>query len=249
MPTTTQNDGRRTTDEDMAPMEIGYWAIRGLGAPARMMLAYAGDAVEYKDVRYTDPMEWFGKRKPELLAKNAMANLPYVVDGDRVVVHSNAVYEYLGMKTGVDAFENDDGRFDNAQACCEAYDLRNSLMDMVYPGKKSTRSMDEYKENIAPYLSSNVPTYYGKFQAWLEQRKTKFLVKDTVSSSDFHLWELIDQHEVIAKKEGLPSPLEAFPRLKTYYADFKALPQLQSYFTSDAHALAMNSAAGGAHVL
>lgn len=29
----------------MAPLEIGYWKIRGLGAPLRMLCEYAG--VEY----------------------------------------------------------------------------------------------------------------------------------------------------------------------------------------------------------
>ena len=27
---------------EMAQLELGYWAIRGLGAPLRMMLTYAG---------------------------------------------------------------------------------------------------------------------------------------------------------------------------------------------------------------
>ena len=88
------------------------------------------------------------------------------------------------------------------------------------------------------------PSWTGSVQT----RGTRWLVKDTLSSADFHLWELIDQHEIIAKRRGLPSPLEACPRLQRYYAEFRALPELEKYFQSDAYTLPMNSIAGGAFI-
>jgi glutathione S-transferase len=39
--------------------------------------------------------------KPGLKAKNALMNLPYVIDGDNIVTQSNAFLEYLGRKFGL----------------------------------------------------------------------------------------------------------------------------------------------------
>ena len=79
---------------------IGYWTTRGLGAPLRMMAAYAAATkgasykFAYHDMAETaerkagtaDPADYFGnwcqdgwlETKTNLLAKNPLANLPYV---------------------------------------------------------------------------------------------------------------------------------------------------------------------------
>ena len=71
---------------------IGYWKIRGLAAPLRMTCSYAG--AEYQSADYElqpkdgggwDPSEWTSV-KPGLKEKNAMMNLPYVLDGDVYIV-------------------------------------------------------------------------------------------------------------------------------------------------------------------
>jgi hypothetical protein len=54
-------------------LEIGYWGIRGLGAPLRMMALYAKapvfircyDLLEKPEGGYAC-MEWFAERKPAL---------------------------------------------------------------------------------------------------------------------------------------------------------------------------------------
>ncbi len=48
----------------------------------------------------TDQAGWFGKLKPELQAKNGLANLPYLLDGDKVVCESDAILVYLALKAG-----------------------------------------------------------------------------------------------------------------------------------------------------
>eukprot|EP00965_Chrysotila_dentata_P160712 5307056-Pleurochrysis_carterae.AAC.1 len=84
----------------MPTLKHGYWNIRGLAAPSRMMAAYAG--VEMEDVQYDivvkpeggfDGSAWFAKDKPALAEKNPMVNLPYVHDteNDLVVTQSTAV--------------------------------------------------------------------------------------------------------------------------------------------------------------
>jgi glutathione S-transferase len=221
-------------------MEFGYWGIRGLGAAGRMMFAYAD--VEHADVQYTDPVAWFGQRKPELIQKNPMVNLPYVVDGEVVITHSNAVLEYLGDKLGIDGFKDDGEKYANAQCLAEVYDLRNALMQVVYPFHRFTRSAEEFEETCPVHLSQKLPAHLTKLEAWMAMRGTKFLVRDaSPTSADFHAFEMLDQHEEIAKRRGAASPLASFPKLRAFYDEFKGLPQLAKYFASSSYTLPMNS--------
>jgi len=61
-------------------------------------------------------------------------------------------------------------------------------------------------------------------------------------TGDFHVFEMLDQHEMMAKDLGMGSPMEKFPGLKAYYEKFKSLPQLQAYFGSEAYKLPVNGA-------
>eukprot|EP00667_Euglena_gracilis_P026978 EG_transcript_32952 len=78
---------------------LGYWPIRGLAGSLRMLLEYSG--VAYED-RHHDEASWFGQTKPELVKSNALANLPYLMEGDHCIAQSNALLLYLGAKLGLD---------------------------------------------------------------------------------------------------------------------------------------------------
>jgi glutathione S-transferase len=77
------------------PVVLGYWNIRGLAERVRLLLEYL--KVPYTQVIYTPETEdeWFVKLKPEYLKKNPAANLPYLVDGDKVISESEAILVYL----------------------------------------------------------------------------------------------------------------------------------------------------------
>ena len=62
-----------------------------------------------------------------------------------------------------------------------------------------------------------------------------------ISAGDFHVFEMLDQHEKMAAAASLPSPLRAFPRLAALHAAVRALPQLQDYFASDAYGFICNN--------
>ena len=87
----------------MAPVQIGYWKIRGLGAPIRLLLQYSaaeyedvvyesGDAPDYDETCWTDKKFTLGMPFP---------NLPYLVDGDFKLTQSLAILRYLGNKLGL----------------------------------------------------------------------------------------------------------------------------------------------------
>ena len=111
------------------PIVLQYHKIRGLAAPARMMLTYGN--VPFED-KYADT--WFSGDKAEAQKTNALANLPIIYDTDgTVVTQSNAVYYYIGAKLGLNGdTPSEASRVD--QILCEVMDLRNAAVNV------STRS-------------------------------------------------------------------------------------------------------------
>eukprot|EP00408_Alexandrium_pacificum_P014713 CAMPEP_0171235218 /NCGR_PEP_ID=MMETSP0790-20130122/41833_1 /TAXON_ID=2925 /ORGANISM="Alexandrium catenella, Strain OF101" /LENGTH=228 /DNA_ID=CAMNT_0011701523 /DNA_START=181 /DNA_END=867 /DNA_ORIENTATION=- len=220
---------------------VAYWEIRGLGAPLRMLCEYAG--AEYENKMYKckevdggwDKSDWFDA-KPALKDKNALMNLPHVIDGDVVVSQTLACFSYLGKKFGLygstpaDAVKVD-------QILCEAQDLRNAAVGCFYSSAESfeTRKDGHYKA---------VKGYYGKFELWLTQQGTAFTAGPAPTAGDFHLWEMLDQHEAFAQKIGKPSLLGEFPKLKALHAALKAEPKLQKYFEGPMYALTINQKFG-----
>jgi hypothetical protein len=79
---------------------------------------------------------------------------------------------------------------------------------------------------------------FGKFELWFENLTLKkggsgtFLIPDHCTAPDFHLWEMLDQYIAVAAHFNLPDPLSTFPHLRTFYRNFKVLPQNERYFAS-----------------
>jgi len=71
--------------------------------------------------------------------------------------------------------------------------------------------------------------------------KGPFVLGDTISTCDFHLFEMLDQHEIMAKTDGVSSLLTDFPKLGALHAAVKAAPTLEKYFTSASYALPLNN--------
>ena len=92
-------------NEDPPRFGLGYWSIRGLGAPIRMMLCaakvnhvnYLHDCVEEGESGWSN-LSWVETKKEIREHYNPLANLPYLVDEQErfVLAQSNACLEYLG---------------------------------------------------------------------------------------------------------------------------------------------------------
>jgi len=209
---------------------VGYWKIRGLAAPLRMMCEYAG--VPYKSVEYTTSDSWFAI-KPGFVARNPMANLPYVDDGTALISQSNACYTYLGKKFNIYGNDEKDA-VKIEQVLCEVMDLRNNFVRLCYNPNTTSTDLNKYLDGGLASVK--------KLEDWFKFNKTTFSVtNDKPSCADFHLWEMLDQHEKMhndVKKESLIAKHE---NLKKFYEAFRQLPSLQNYFRSDAYKLPINN--------
>lgn len=61
--------------------------------------------------------------------------------------------------------------------------------------------------------------------------------------------EMMDVHEMLANRCGKPKPSASFPALAKHYEMFRALPELETYFSSDAYKLPVNNSLGNAYFL
>jgi glutathione S-transferase len=182
-----------------------------------------------------DKTEWFGT-KPDLKAKNAFMNLPYVTDGDVVISQTIACLQYLGKKANLYGATPEDARKVD-QVLCEAQDLRNGGVGLFYSkgGDQEARvaKLEDLKGN------------YEKFETWLTQQGTLYTAGATPTAGDFHLWEMLDQFELMAEDSKVPGPLAGFPNLKKLHETLRADPKLAKYFASDLYKLPPNNKFAG----
>ena len=224
---------------------VGYWSIKGLAAPLRMMTMYNGEQLHNKmyDIKAKEGGGWnnseWSTAKPDLRRLDPFINLPYIQDGEKIISQSNACMLYLGRK-----FDMLGCNSDELSACevllCEIMDLRNALTTFCYDTTNNPAS--------AQALFNKVTSVHGslaKIESWLQIQTAKghsgtFLVGDKASAPDFHLWEMLDQYQGLTKYFKLTSSqgseseglLAHFPALNHFYTSFAALPQNQKYLTS-----------------
>ncbi len=72
-------------------IKLGYWAIRGRGQIARLLLEYTH--ADWEDVQYTAPEKYLNQDKPKLGLD--FPNLPYLLDGDFKMTESEAIERYI----------------------------------------------------------------------------------------------------------------------------------------------------------
>lgn len=224
-------------------IEFGYWKIRGLGAIFRMLLEYK--EASYTDRQYATGEEWFGGRKPAIMKQNALANLPYVVDGAKVVCQTNALADYLGSKFAMNGAD-EAAQLKNSQLLCEIMDVRNGMIELVYPFKQANRSQEEFDASAAKKCEGNP---FAKFEACLNLWGTDFFCGPSPCVCDFHIWEMLDQHRMLAEKISKAGFLDKTPKCQAFHARFRALPTLQKYFESEAYKLPLNNPIAGPYFM
>jgi len=156
-----------------AKIELGYWAIRGLGQPIRFLLAFT--EVPFSEVRLganpdgtliTDKSDqsadWDEHKKT---IEFPFPNLPYLIDksGPNVVrlTQSNAVIRYLGRRFDLYGdCESDRAAIDVLQD--EAYDFRNWIIKTTYV------ETTEYPKTLAEFIATAIPRYVDRFEQYLQ---------------------------------------------------------------------------------
>jgi glutathione S-transferase len=209
------------------PPVIGYHKIRGLAGPLRMMCCYAGQP--YVNKAYGSDLQesWFGSDKVKLAVSNSCINLPYIRNGDEVVTQSITCLLYLARKLALDIEAN---FFKNHTVLSQVLDMRNDLMEVVYPFAGKVKAQADFPAAAKQHLKGSVTTTYTKLEAFCTG---PYMCGDTPQSGDFALWEQLDQNLSICVSLGESNVLDRFPKLKALHAALLAEPNLRTYFESD----------------
>ena len=213
-------------------LELGYWAIRGLGQPIRFLLAHA--EVGFSEVRLGVNQDGSGVADESHdweIHKGTLSmpfpNLPYLIDSSGPtkvqLTQSNAVMRYLARR--FDYYgdtESDQIWIDILQD--EAYDFRNLIISTAYT------LGTEYQVAFNEFTSTAVPRYLDGFENYLSNRgiHTHF-VGSRISLVDFILYELIWQVSIM-----VPGSVTNIHRVSlwAFIEEFEKLPQIATYMAS-----------------
>jgi glutathione S-transferase len=220
-------------------LRVGYWNMRGLGSPLRMMCFFSKTTFKAEcwtlsaDIDYKSSA-WFSTQKPIYKERQALINLPYVIDFDSdgseiMITQTNACMAHLGRKLGLWGVN-----VKEISMCemllCEIYDLRNVVTRHAYGG-----TTEQNPDFIRQFTNPNASL--GKLEIHLSRQTgfteaTPFLVGGHATAPDFHLFELLDQFTTFNNYNNYEDSLVNFPNIKKFYVHFGALPQMAEYLSS-----------------
>eukprot|EP00298_Acanthocystis_sp_HF-20_P029716 c8627_g1_i1.p1 GENE.c8627_g1_i1~~c8627_g1_i1.p1 ORF type:complete len:227 (-),score=81.79 c8627_g1_i1:25-705(-) len=199
---------------------FGYWKIRGLAQPIRMLLEYT--KTPYTEEFYVeggapdfDRSAWTSVRETTL-GDYEFPNLPYIRHGSLVLTQSHAILRYIGRKANLLGL-TDEQKSKVDLILDELKDFKSDLSSISYSPR--------FPE-LKPELEKKLPASFAKFSKFLGTNN--WVTGDSLTIADFVLYEVLDQHQLI-----YPTCLDAFPNLKSLWKRFAALPEIETYMKSD----------------
>jgi len=204
------------------PATLGYWNIRALAQPIRLLLAYAGETVEEK--RYGigpapefSREEWL-KEKTQLGV--AFPNLPYYKDGDFTIVQSRAIMQHLARKHNLYGSTP----AEQTKADIVASQLFDTLMDFIRVCLATYAFKTDYKTKREEFLKG-LPDKLKGYSDFLGNNK--WVAGNNITYADFNLYEILDWLNTFE-----PGCVDKFANLSAYRKNFEALPAIKKYMSS-----------------
>lgn len=215
-----------------AKIELGYWAIRGLGQPIRFLLAFA--EVPFSEVRLganpdgtlitdrsVESADWDEHKKT---IEFQFPNLPYLIDKsgpkELYLTQSNAILRHLGRRFDLYGdCESDRAEIDVLQD--EAYDFRNWIIETTYV------ETSIYPDTLAEFVATAIPRHVDRFEQHLQSTgTTSHFVGERISLVDFILYELIWQTSMMVPDSITDTNR---PNLSAFIESFAKIPQIAAY--------------------
>ena len=215
-----------------ADIQLGYWALRGLGQPIRFLLAFVKEPFSeirlgahpdgsLMNDRSLESADW-DEHKHNI--QFAFPNLPYLIDtsGPQEIrlTQSNAIFRYLGRRFDLYG-DNEAQRCEIDMLQDEAYDYRNWIIETTYVSKT------DYPDRLAEFIASAIPRYLDRFEDYLAaSAMTSHFVGSRISLVDFILYELIWQTSVM-----VPGSITDTQRVNLFkfIESFESIPQIATY--------------------
>jgi glutathione S-transferase len=208
----------------MAP-KYGYWELRGLGQPIKLLLAYAG--VEYEDKVYE--LDWDAWVAEKYSLGLVFPNLPYYIDEEKGVrlTHMVAIMRHIArehdliVNPGGPANTGDGEEAATRQDMAEqqVQDFRKLVIQLCY-----TEWVDEEKKRA--FFEDKLPQNMKEFSAFLGENN--WMAGKKLTYVDFLCYEFFDWALYLD-----PTCMDLYNNLREYMKRFEGLPQIMSYMKSD----------------
>ncbi|GAA30025.2 glutathione S-transferase [Clonorchis sinensis] len=210
----------------MAPV-LGYWKIRGLAQPIRLLLEYVGDSYEEHSYGRCDGEKWQNDKHNLGLE---LPNLPYYKDGNFSLTQSLAILRYIADKhnmignTPVERAKISmiEGGLVDLRAGVSRIAYQETFVCIVSTFCLSHTSQEQLK---VPYLQQ-LPSTLRMWSQFLGNNS--YLHGSTPTHLDFMFYEALD---VIRYLD--PTSVEAFPNLMQFIHRIEALPNIKAFMESD----------------
>lgn len=201
-------------------MKLGYWNIRGLVEPIRMLLKYA--EVEVEEVFYEagegpefDLSSW---RDVKFTLGLEFPNLPYLMDGDVKLTQTIPIMHYLSTKFGLAPKEF------SVHAQCDMLD--HVAYDLIVVGARLMYSPPDKYEEGKPAAVETCKTVVKQLSTFLADKS--YFGGDNITGTDFLLFE------TLCRCEAFDSSTVDHANIQSFMRRFMELPTLKGYF-SDAN--------------
>jgi len=199
---------------------LGYWKIRGLGQPIRLLLAYLNVDFEDKRYEFADPPNiaenWL---KDKFNLGLPFPNLPYYIDGNIKLSQHQAILRHLARKYNLTP-----NMTEEEEAAVDV--MENQIHDTFFrwimklfgnqTAAESREALDKekYFETALKLLSDDLGT-----REWIAINRITFV--------DFKAAEVLDWIRLYK-----PAALEQFPNLVAYLNRFEQLPAIKAFRAS-----------------
>ncbi|XP_054157586.1 glutathione S-transferase Mu 1-like [Oppia nitens] len=204
---------------------LGYYKIRGLAQPIRLLLKYTGVDFQEKDYEF-GPGEGFQHldsiKQYWLKEKYTMGldfpNLPYYLDGQHIkLTQSKAIVRYLARKHGlVGQTECELARQDMAEY--QLTDYMTAFFRMLFDPSGLEAARQTYIADQLPKQLDELSKFLGTNQ-WLAGKQLTYV--------DFVTYECLDWFRLFS-----PETMAKFPVLVEYLTRFENLPPIKAYMSS-----------------
>jgi len=164
----------------MAPF-LGYWGLRGIANPIRVLLHHVDERFEDRHYGMEDFDKWFNEDKPALEGTMDFPNLPHFIDGKVQISQTKVILAYLGRKHNLDASTEEERiRMGLAIEVLEEY--RQALSKVAYQAP-CVKNREEVHETLRKEYEEQLPTKLGAVSKFIG--KNKWVAGDRLTYADF----------------------------------------------------------------
>eukprot|EP00092_Neocalanus_flemingeri_P035433 GFUD01038554.1.p1 GENE.GFUD01038554.1~~GFUD01038554.1.p1 ORF type:complete len:232 (+),score=76.80 GFUD01038554.1:82-777(+) len=208
-------------DQNAMPV-LGYWDIRGLAAPIRLLLEYTGADYENRVMIMAKP-EWLEYK--QTLGFD-FPNLPYYQEGDLKLTQSSAILRHLARRSNLLGKTEQEGA--RADMLADVIgDFRGSLVTLCYNQEFNGEMLGQWISGSGPFQGAPLKKRLENLQSFLISGKGSWCAGENLTFVDFLVWEALDQHRLL-----VPGCMEGFDALNQFMVKFEELENIKKYLTA-----------------